>query len=189
MLEIISTYDWAVLHWIHNTLTCAVLDYLMPKITELGNGGIIWILVGVVLIATKQYRRYGIILIVGLVLGVMVGNVFLKNLIARSRPCWIDHSVALLIAKPLDYSFPQGHTLASVIAATILTLSNKKFGYIAIPLAILIAFSRLYLYVHFPSDVLVAGFIGVTIGLLVFNVEKKFIPEEKEVKLKSNITT
>jgi undecaprenyl-diphosphatase len=188
MLEIISTYDWAVLHWIHNTLTCTFLDYLMPKITELGNGGMIWILVGFVLIATKRYRRYGIILIIGLVLGVIVGNVFLKNLIARSRPCWIDHSVTLLIANPSDYSFPSGHTLASVIAATILTLSKKKFGYIAIPLATLIAFSRLYLYVHFPSDILGAAFIGVTIGLLVFSVEKKYIPVEKEVKLKSNIT-
>lgn len=188
MLEIISTYDWAVLHWIHNTLTYPVLNYLMPKITELGNGGIIWLLVGFVLIATKQYRRYGLILIVGLVLGVLVGNIFLKNLIERPRPCWIDHSVTLLIANPSDYSFPSGHTMASAIAATILTLSNKKFGYIAIPLAILIAFSRLYLYVHFPSDVLGATAIGLTIGLFIFNVSKKFIPVEKEVKLEPNIT-
>lgn len=182
MLEKISTYDWAVLHWIHNTLSCSILDYLMPKITELGNGGMIWILVGFVLIATKRYRRYGFILIIGLLLGVMVGNVFLKNIIARSRPCWIDHSVTLLIANPSDYSFPSGHTLASVIAATIITLSNKKIGYIAISLAALIAFSRLYLYVHFPSDVLGAGVIGVTIGFLVFNVIKKFIPDGIKVK-------
>ena len=181
MLNIISTYDWAVLHWIHNTLSCPVLDYLMPKITELGNGGMIWIMIGFVLIVTKRYRRYGLIMIIGLVLGVMVGNVFLKNLIERSRPCWTDHSVALLIANPSDYSFPSGHTLASVIAATILTLSNKKFGYIAIPLAVLIAFSRLYLYVHFPSDVLGAAIIGLTIGFFVFRVVKKFIPEGKEM--------
>jgi undecaprenyl-diphosphatase len=182
MFEIVLNYDWAVLHWIHNTLTCPVLDYLMPKITELGDGGIIWILAGFALIATKQYRKYGIILIIGLVLGVMVGNVFLKNLIERPRPCWIDHSVSLLIANPSDYSFPSGHTLASVIAATILTLSNKKFGYIAIPLATLIAFSRLYLYVHFPSDVIGATAIGLIIGLSAFHVVQKFIFKGNKVQ-------
>ena len=87
----------------------------------------------------------------------LVGNVCLKNLIARPRPCWLDSSVRLLIADPTDYSFPSGHTLSSVIGATILTKTDRRFGDAAIPLAALIAFSRLYLYVHFPSDVLAAA--------------------------------
>ena len=70
----------------------------------------------------------------------------------------------LLIANPTDYSFPSGHTLSSVIGATILTKTDRRFGYAAIPLAALIAFSRLYLYVHFPSDVLAAAVLGVLIG-------------------------
>ena len=92
------------------------------------------------------------------------GNVFLKNFVARPRPCWLDSSVRLLIANPTDYSFPSGHTLSSVIGATILTKTDRRFGYAAIPLAALIAFSRLYLYVHFPSDVLAAAVLGVLIG-------------------------
>jgi undecaprenyl-diphosphatase len=80
----------------------------------------------------------------------------------------MEQTITLLIANPTDFSFPSGHTLASAIAATILTMSNKKFGYIAIPLACLIAFSRLYLFVHFPSDVLGAAIIGCLIGTLVF---------------------
>ncbi|GAA4653281.1 phosphatase PAP2 family protein [Anaerocolumna aminovalerica] len=168
MIEIITSFDWTVLNWIHDTLTCPVLDYLMPKITALGDGGLIWIVTALVLLTSKKYRKYGITLIIGLVMGVLVGNVFLKNFFERSRPSWSDPSITLLISNPTDFSFPSGHTLASAIAATILTMSNKKFGCVAIPLACLIAFSRLYLYVHFPSDVLGAALIGLVIGVSVF---------------------
>ena len=103
----------------------------------------------------------------GLAVGVLMGNVCLKNLIARPRPCWLDSSVRLLIADPTDYSFPSGHTLSSVIGATILTKTDRRFGYAAIPLAVLLAFSRLYLFVHFPSDVLAGAVLGLVIGEVV----------------------
>ena len=160
--------DWTILHWIQDTLVCPFMDFLMPKISLLGNGGAIWILAAVALLCTKKYRRQGILLLAGLVAGVLVGNVCLKHLVARPRPCWLDESVQLLIANPTDYSFPSGHTLSSVIGATILTKTDRRFGYAAIPLAALIAFSRLYLYVHFPSDVLAAAVLGVVIGELVY---------------------
>ena len=157
--------DWSILHWIQSTLTCPALDFLMPKITLLGNGGMIWLLASGGLLCTKKYRKQGVVLLGSLAVGVLVGNVFLKNLIARPRPCWLDSGVQLLITNPTDYSFPSGHTLSSVIAATVLTKTDRRFGYAAIPLAALIAFSRLYLYVHFPSDVLAAAVIGVVIGV------------------------
>ena len=78
----------------------------------------------------------------------------------------LGNSGAVWIAVPNDYSFPSGHTLASVIGATILTAADRRFGLIAIPLAILIAFSRLYLYVHIPSDILGAVILGLGIGAL-----------------------
>lgn len=157
-------FDWIVLHWIQNTLVCPALDFLMPKITLLGNGGAIWILSALGLLATKKYRKYGVFLLAGLTVGVLVGNLTLKPLIARPRPCWLDTGVQLLIANPTDYSFPSGHTLSSVIGAVVLTKANRKFGLAAIPLAALIAFSRLYLFVHFPTDILGATVLGVTIG-------------------------
>ena len=156
--------DWGILHWIQNTIACPFLDAVVPKLTMLGNAGIIWILAGVLLLCTKKYRRQGALVLMGLLAGLLVGNVALKHLVARSRPCWLDPSVQLLIATPTDYSFPSGHTLSSVIGATILTKTDRRFGYAAIPLAALIAFSRLYLYVHFPSDVLAAAVLGVLIG-------------------------
>ena len=158
--------DWTILHGIQRVLTCPLLDWLMPKITLLGNSGAIWILIACGLLCTKKYRKYGVLLLAGLAAGVLVGNVALKHLIARPRPCWLDPSVPLLIAAPTDYSFPSGHTLISVISATILTAADRRFGRAAIPLAALIAFSRLYLYVHFPSDVLGGALLGTGIGLL-----------------------
>ena len=151
------------------------MDFLIPKITLLGNGGAIWILAAVILLCTKKYRKQGLLLLAGLIVGVLVGNVCLKHLIARPRPCWLDSSVQLLIANPTDYSFPSGHTLSSVIGTTVLTKTDRRFGYAAIPLAALIAFSRLYLYVHFPSDVFAAAVLGVAIGELVFRYGSRLL--------------
>lgn len=160
--------DWSILHWIHAVFTCGFLDFLMPKISLLGSGGAVWIAASLVLICTKKYRKYGWFLLAGLALGVLTGNILLKNWIARPRPCWLDSSVQLLIADPTDYSFPSGHTLASAVGATVLTLTDRRFGWAAIPLAALIAFSRLYLYVHFPSDILGGIVLGILIGSAVF---------------------
>ena len=160
--------DQTILYWIHDNLSCGLLDVLMPKLTLLGSGGAIWLLAPGGMLCTKRYRRQGVILLAGLAAGVLVGNVCLKNLIARPRPCWLDDSVTLLIATPTDYSFPSGHTLSSVIGATVLTKTTRKFGWAAIPLAAVIAFSRLYLFVHYPSDILAGAALGVAIGEAVY---------------------
>lgn len=158
--------DWSILHGIQNFLQCPFLDFLMPKITMLGSSGTIWLLAAGGLLCTKKYRKQGLVLLGGLLVGALVGNVLLKNFVARPRPCWLDASFPMLISIPKDFSFPSGHTLASTIGATILTGTDRRFGYVAIPLAVLIAFSRLYLYVHFPSDVLAGAVLGLCIGLL-----------------------
>ncbi len=159
--------DWSILHGLRALTTCPLLDFWMPKITALGNSGIIWVLASAALLCTKKYRRYGVMLLVGLAVGMLAGNLALKNLFARPRPCWLDESVTLLIARPSDYSFPSGHTMAGAIGATILTAADRRFAWAAVLLAVLIAFSRMYLYVHFPSDILGGAVLGVGIGLLM----------------------
>lgn len=167
MTEWITQIDFSVLYRIQDAQRCAFLDFLMPKITFLGNAGLIWLLTAGVLLLLPKYRRTGVLLLAGLALGVLVGNVAMKPLFARPRPCWLDPAIEMLVAVPKDYSFPSGHTLSSVIAATVLTASDHRFGLIAIPLAALIAFSRLYLFVHFPTDVLASVVLGIAIGVLV----------------------
>lgn len=186
MLEAIQAFDWAVLHRLYKALSCGFLDFLMPKITALGNGGIIWIIAAAALLISKKYRKYGIVMLISLLAGLIVGNLCLKNLIARQRPCWME-SGSLLISNPTDYSFPSGHTLSSVIGAYVLTSANRKFGFAAIPLAVLIAFSRLYLFVHFPTDIIASVILGIGIGflsILTFKKLQKAKNTRKHISLK-----
>ena len=172
MLEFIQGFDWLVLHGIQNTIRCSFLDFLMPKITLLGNGGAIWMLSALGLMLSKKYRKYGFAMIGALAFGALLCSIWLKPFVARSRPCWLE-SISLLIANPADYSFPSGHTMSSVIGAFVLTGANRKFGLWAVPAAAMIAFSRLYLFVHFPSDVLAAVLLGAGIGAAAIGMASK----------------
>ena len=170
MVEWITKIDFTILDFIQDNLKCGFLDWFMPRISALGNSGIIWILITIVFLFTKRYRKQGVVLAVGLLVGFLIGNLTLKPLIARMRPSWINEDIVLLIGNPKDYSFPSGHTLSSFIAAILITLNNKKLGIFAIPLASLIAFSRMYLYVHYPSDILGALILAVIISLAVHKI-------------------
>ena len=167
--------DWAILDKIQSMLSSGFMDWLMPRITVLGDAGIIWIVIGIILLLCKKHRRTGFLVLAGLFLGLIIGNGIIKNVVARPRPCWLDTDFNVLISVPKDFSFPSGHTQASVIAATIITLYRKEWGWIVIPLATAIAFSRLYLYVHYPTDVLGGAVLGVIIGLVTYYAGNKII--------------
>ena len=104
-------------------------------------------------------------MLLSMITGLILGNGILKNLIARSRPCWIDTNILLLIPNPDDFSFPSGHTLASFESAIMIFLHNKRWGTVALIIATLISFSRLYLFVHFPTDVLGAILLALVISV------------------------
>lgn len=159
----------------HNPL----LDTWMVFITRLGNAGAIWIALGLVLLIFKKTRPVGIQVLIVLLIGALIGNVFLKNVIQRARPCWNNEGITLLIANPKDFSFPSGHTLASFSSATILFLNHRKWGALALVLASLMGFTRLYLYVHFPSDVIFSVFLGVCIAFTVTKVWKNRVDKMK----------
>lgn len=165
-----ETAELEVLNFIQDVLGCGFMDFAMTRITALGNAGLIWILAGVGLMCTKKYRRGGVFLLVGLLLGLIFGNVILKNLIARPRPCWLV-DVPLLIPNPTDFSFPSGHTLSSFISVFVLFRLDRRLGVLALVLAIIMAFSRLYLYVHFPTDIL--G--GLALAYLIYFIVKRYI--------------
>ena len=171
----IQRIDWTILRALRHTLRCRALDFLMPKITALGNGGAVWIAAAGALLLSRTYRAYGIALAAALAVGALAGNLCLKPLIARPRPCWLE-PVALPIRVPTDFSFPSGHTLASVIGAYVLTAANRGFGWPAVLRAVLIGFSRLYLFVHFPSDVLAAAVIGTGLGAAAVQLARSCLP-------------
>lgn len=174
--------DFIILDFIREHFSCPALDFLMPKITLLGNGGALWIIAAVILMIIKSRRRMGITLSAALIGCGMIGNLLLKNIIARARPFSVNTAVEILIKLPTDYSFPSGHSMASFAAAAVIFHFDRKLGTAVYVFAAVIAFSRLYLYVHFPSDVAAGILIGIAIGLVSCRisdgVSKKYAKEQ-----------
>ena len=158
------SYKFAILDWIQANMRNPTLDLLMPAITALGNSGLIWLLLAGILLLTPKHRRAGAAVLAGLVLEIICCNMVLKPLVARVRPCDVNTAVQLLIARPDDFSFPSGHTGASFAAAAALFADRNRLWIPSLILALLIAFSRLYLYVHYPTDILAGAAIGMMAG-------------------------
>ena len=172
----IQKIDMAILEFINNNLQNSILDNLMTIITSLGNNGMIWIVISLILIVSKKYRRVGVLCILALTLSTVIGEGILKNLVQRPRPFYEFTDINLLIEKPMSYSFPSGHTGSSFAVAGVIGMLIKKYRIPVFIFAGLIAFSRLYLFVHYPSDILGGIILGLTCS---FIVTYKFINNKK----------
>lgn len=165
-------FEIQILDWIQDVFRCPFLDTVMPLITALANGGVFWIALALALTIHKKTRPLGIAVILSMVLELVCCNLILKPLVARIRPFEINQTVELLVAKPLDYSFPSGHTGCSFAVASALFFCRSRGWAPACVLSILIAFSRLYLYVHFPTDVLAGLLLGLASGWAAVKILK-----------------
>ena len=193
LYQLAISFDLPVLDWIQANLGSTLLDTVMPIITMFGDAGLFWIAWSVLLLCFRKTRKTGLGMGFALIMGLLICNVTLKPLIGRIRPydlqindlgkTWEDLLFAgkLLVETPHDFSFPSGHTIASFEAATVLLINSKLMGIPAIILAILIAFSRMYLYVHYPSDVLFSVVAGILFALIGNALAKKikFSPLKK----------
>ena len=171
LYQLAISFDLPILEWIQAYLQSDFLDTVMPIITLFGEGGIFWIAWAVILLIIPKTRKIGLSMLIALILGLLVCNLTLKPLVARVRPYDLQEQdfgvyINLLISRQSDFSFPSGHTIASFEAAVVLLKNSKKMGIPAMILAVLIAFSRLYLYVHYPTDVLAAVVLGIAFGFL-----------------------
>lgn len=155
--------DFAILDWIAAHLQTPLLDQIMPFVSKLGDGPL-WVALGFVLLCFPKTRKPGVLLLCALLLNYLCANVFLKQLVARPRPFVLHPDVVLLVPPPGSYSFPSGHTAASFAMASSLFCSFGKKAWPLFVLAALIGFSRLYLYVHYPSDVLGGVLVGCLAG-------------------------
>lgn len=162
----IQSIDFSILDLIQNHMRCDALDLFFKTITSLGNGGFIWIGIAIVLLCTKKNKKLGFQMLIALALGYLFGNLMIKNLVARERPFLNNPLIELIIKEPSEFSFPSGHALSSFSASFTIFIYNKKYGLTAIIFASLIAFSRLYLYVHYPSDIIGALVLALFVTYL-----------------------
>lgn len=163
MLDLWSTWESAALLWIQMHLRSEGATAFWESMTDLGNSGFLWIAIVMALLVWKKTRQVGTTAFLSLVINVAVTNGLLKLWVARPRPFTTYEEIIPLIAPPLDFSFPSGHSAASFAVAFVLYQKlPRKYGIPALAVAVLIAFSRLYLGVHYPSDVLA----GVMVGFL-----------------------
>lgn len=162
--------DIIILNFIQNHFHNGFTDWIFPYITAIGDYGLIWVLAGLCLLVSKKYRRDGIILLAVLAVTHIIGEMAIKPLVARPRPFVTFPGHRLLIPPPSGFSFPSGHAASSFAAAFTLWKTNKNFGIPAFIMASLIAFSRVFLFVHYPSDILCGAILGVLISyfILVF---------------------
>jgi undecaprenyl-diphosphatase len=156
--------DFDILFWIQSWRT-PLLDSLFLVITHLGDEGAIWILIGLSLWYVKRTRMTGIAIGTALIMEVLCVNAVLKEAVDRVRPCAIE-TIQMAMGCPDSPSWPSGHTGASFAAATVLLLMHRRWGWPALVLAALIAFSRMYLFVHYPTDVAAGVVIGCACGVL-----------------------
>lgn len=187
--SVFSAFDHSVFQWIQEHVWCGFLDVVMPMITFLGEGGFFWILLAVVFLFSKKYRKVGVTMAFALIVMLLVNDLTLKNIFARVRPfnfepfadLYASFPVAdgkpdLLVSLPSSFSFPSGHTSSSFAAATAILLNKKwKVGVPTFVLAILIGFSRNYLMVHYPTDVLFGALMGIAYAVIAYFLIAKFV--------------
>lgn len=151
-------------------------DDIVLFITHLGDKGFIWIALALLCLCVRKYRKAGINMAVSMILSLIVVNFLLKNLVARERPFVTDPTLDNLVFEG-SFSFPSGHTATSVTAALSLMMWHRKEGIAAMVLAVLISLSRIYICVHYPTDVL-GGVAAAVLFSLVSYIAIKYISEK-----------
>ena len=163
-----------ILLYIQENLRNPILDPIMTFITHLGDAGIIWIITTIILLCFKKTRKIGLCCVFALLLQITLINGLIKNIVGRPRPYTMIDGLICMIGEQFDPSFPSGHTTISFACAYIwLRKLPKKFGIPAVILACLIAFSRLYVGVHYPTDVLAGIVFGILLGVLAIWITDK----------------
>lgn len=171
MTELFINTDSSIIMWIQQNLRTPLINYIMVFITHLGDGGLIWIGISALFMFFSKTRKVGLMILSAVLLSFVINNVMLKNFVARLRPYDVINGLVPLINKPLDFSFPSGHTGAAFAAASVIfARCNKILGVNSLLLASAIGFSRIYVGVHYPSDVMCGMLNGIFIAIIVLIV-------------------
>ena len=178
----ILEWDGELLLWIQENIRREWLSPLISFITHLGDAGFIWIVITLCLLIYKGTRKEGFLCACSLLLVLLINNIILKNVIARTRPYEIVEGLQRIIEAQSDFSFPSGHTGSSFAAAVVMFMRlPKRYGIPAMVLAVCIALSRLYVGVHYPTDVMAAALIGTVTAVFVCKMAEYIEMKKKGV--------
>lgn len=178
MIKFINRQDYVILNLIQKYMRSSVMDSLMSAITALGDYGIIWIIVSAFFLFNKRRRKYGYLLLLSLLFSYILVEFVLKDAFGRLRPFIVNEEINLLIQAPGGFSFPSGHTCTAFAAAFVIAKAEKRLTIAGYLLAFAIAFSRIYLYVHHPSDILAGAILGTAISWLLCLIFRRFLTAE-----------
>lgn len=170
IFKIITDIDISILDSIQQGARCRLGDIFFSIITEFGDGGILWICIGIMMLFTKKTRTAGIVLLFALAFTSSLGVLIIKPAVCRLRPFVLTSFENVFIPHPGGFSFPSGHTVTSVAAAVCIYKADRRTGSVAIVLAALVAYSRMYFYVHYPTDVLAGLIIGMTSAMIMLRL-------------------
>ncbi|MEG0825422.1 MAG: phosphatase PAP2 family protein [Oscillospiraceae bacterium] len=175
-------WEGAFLLWIQEVVRCTVLDPIFSIYTSLGNFGLLFIGAAAVMLLFKKTRKAGLFALFAMALGFLCTNVVLKNLVSRPRPWLTVEGLIPLVAEHDPNSFPSGHTCAAFAAAGVWmrTLPKTWAKWTALASAILMGFSRLYVGVHFPTDVLAGLAIGLICSQIVYYLGNRVLKNRLE---------
>lgn len=180
MIDTLLKLDGDILLWIQDNLRAGWLDPIMKFITYLANGGALWIGICVLLLILKKTRTTGLVCSCSLAATFLINNIILKNIIARTRPYEVVEGLNRIIGAQSDYSFPSGHSGASFAVAVVMFMEMpKKYGVPALIAATLIALSRLYVGVHYPSDVITGILTGTLYAVITVTIYRKCFKGKK----------
>ena len=184
-MNAIDSFDISILEYVQQNLRKEWLDPIVIFITHLGKAGIIWVLLILALLAFKKTRRVGIACGVALVLNVILCNLLIKPIVARPRPYDLYQQIICIVKPQWDYSFPSGHTAASFSVSSVLPYMKmkKRVSIPAIILAFMIALSRIYVCVHYPTDVICGAVLGTMAGFAGFILYTRVIEKKAPKKL------
>lgn len=182
--EMLLGLDGGILLWIQAYLRQEWLDPVVKAFTHLGDGGLLWILLCLALLLYPRTRRVGAAVAMALVLSLICTNMILKPLVQRTRPWLVVEGLTALVAEHDMNSFPSGHTSAALAAAAACwgTLSKKKARSAVLTLAVIMGLSRLYVGVHYPSDVLAGALVGIFCGFMSCRI-LSWVEKRKESRL------
>lgn len=169
----ITEIDVQIMLWIQENMRSEMMDTIMRFVTWIGDWMLLWSIILIVILVWKKQERSAKLITLSLALSFLFNQVVLKNIVRRHRP-FVDHSTLQpLIEKPSSFSFPSSHSATSFAVASAIHWCKIKgyiFGYV---LAILIAFSRVYLNVHYPSDILVGAVVGIVSTMIAERILKQ----------------